>query len=237
MRSTCTKLRLKLAIENNCAASPVPQTVILKGGFEPHSRQFHYIHRKEVLSYSELLPELGLHCPKTFFTDYDPERQQGILIMEDLVQRGVTFCSALQPQGFAQIARRLTDLAKFHAASWNSPHLEPGGKWEWVDDLPVTNDHHFGLFLTPETWQKFMDLPQGSAVSREFHDLAWIKDAMKRFSADAARLPYSVIHGDTHLGNLYVEKDGTPGFFRCAGMLRAANAGGYLPHDLRDGRG
>ena len=38
-------------------------------------------------------------------------------------------------------------------------------------------------------------------------------EALERIEQLAARLPQAVVHGDTHLGNLYVEADGTPGFF------------------------
>lgn len=37
---------------------------------------------------------------------------------------------------------------------------------------------------------------------------AW--NAMHRY---ALGLPHCVLHGDVHLGNLYIEPDGTPGFF------------------------
>ena len=38
-------------------------------------------------------------------------------------------------------------------------------------------------------------------------------EALRRIQILAAQLPQAVVHGDTHLGNLYVEPDGTPGFF------------------------
>lgn len=51
---------------------------------------------------------------------------------------------------------------------------------------------------------------------------AW--DRMVRFSQ---QLPRCVLHGDVHLGNLYTEQDGSPGFFdtlasRGPGMLEVS---------------
>jgi aminoglycoside phosphotransferase (APT) family kinase protein len=37
--------------------------------------------------------------------------------------------------------------------------------------------------------------------------------AVDKIAILSARLPHCVHHGDTHLGNLYIDRDGTPGFF------------------------
>ena len=39
INTTCTKIRLSLDLENNRDDAPIPRTVILKGGFEAHSRK------------------------------------------------------------------------------------------------------------------------------------------------------------------------------------------------------
>ena len=73
-----------------------PKLLILKGGFEPHSRVLCHMHEREVRGYRDVLPIVKLPSPACYFADYDPERQQGIIIMDDLVARGVTFCHATQ---------------------------------------------------------------------------------------------------------------------------------------------
>jgi hypothetical protein len=109
MRSTCTKIRLKLELANNPAERPIPDILILKGGFEPHSRQMDYMHEKEANAYGKLLPELGLHTPTPYFADFDAESKQGIVIMEDLAKRGVTFCNPLVPHGTVPISSRVAN--------------------------------------------------------------------------------------------------------------------------------
>ena len=213
IRGTCTKIRLRLDLANNPTDDPIPETVILKGGFEPHSRDMHYILEKEVRAYAEILAPLGLRSPKAYFADYDPERKQGIIIMEDLVARGVTFCNPLQPQSFEQVARRLGELARFHARSWDSAEFRPGGKWDWVEDVPQNQLTYLGYFLQDEVWEGFVRSPRGAASSVRFHGMAWMKDSLNRLAALSAQLPHCVNHGDTHLGNLYEDVDGTPGFF------------------------
>jgi aminoglycoside/choline kinase family phosphotransferase len=227
VRSTCTKIRLRLDLDEAGRSAGIPERVILKGGFEAHARELAHMHEREVRGYRDVFPVLPLPAPTCHFADYDPERRQGIVIMDDLVARGVTFCSALKPQTYEQVARRLGVLARFHARSWNSPELEPGGRWcDLVDFFDVMRAF-FDRSVAPATWQRFITSPRGAAVSVRFHDRDWMVAAWDRLSAFSRRLPHCVLHGDVHLGNLYIEPDGTPGFLdtlasRGPGMLEVS---------------
>ena len=133
--------------------------------------------------------------------------------MDDLVARGVTFCHALKPQTHEQVARRLTALAQFHAKTWASAEIAPGGRWgDLVDFFDVMQDF-VDRNLSPDTWNRFVNSPRGAATSVRFHDRTWMTDAWNRMKRFAQRQPHCVLHGDIHLGNLYIEQDGTPGFF------------------------
>ena len=211
IHGTCTKLRLRLDVDQAGKRAGIPETVFMKGGFEPHSRQMDFMHAMEVRGY-RVLPFLGLPCPKPYFADFDPERRQGIVILEDLRARGVEFCDPLIPQTHDQVARRLSKLAQFHAKTWASPELRPGGRWGELPELTGLLGH-FQHYLEPEIWKRFIALPQGAAASVRFHDRPWAASALERMAALAKRLPHAVLHTDTHLGNLYVDRDGTPGFF------------------------
>lgn len=213
IRTTCTKIRLRLELENNREDAPIPETVILKGGFEPHSRAMSFMHHREAMSYATLLPPLGLRVPTPYFARWDEGSEQGIVIMEDLVARGVEFCSPLRPQSFEQIARRLKDLAVLHGKTWDSAEMQPGGKWDWLVDWSGNLDVYFGQFTEEATWNSFINSPRGAAVSTKFHDRHWMRDAMDRMGALSRTLPLSACHGDTHLGNLYIDTDGAPGFY------------------------
>jgi len=73
-------------------------------------------------------------------------------------------------------------------------------------------------YLQADIWQRFIDLPRGAAASVQFHDMDWMKDSLNRLPRLARDLPRAVLHGDTHLGNLYEDADGTPGFFDHAAL-------------------
>ena len=227
IHATTTKMRLKVDLDDHGKRAGIPELLILKGGFEPHSRVLCHMHEREVRGYRDVLPIVKLPSPACYFADYDPERQQGIIIMDDLVARGVTFCNALKPQTHEQIARRLTVLAQFHAKTWASAEIAPGGRWgDLVDFFDVMRDF-FDRNLEPDTWRRFVTSPRGAATSVRFHDRQWMIDAWNRMTHFAHQQPHCVLHGDIHLGNLYIEQDGTPGFFdtlasRGPGMLEVS---------------
>lgn len=208
---TCTKIRVTLDLDEAGREAGIAEKVILKGGFEPHSRAMPFMHEAEVRSYRETMPELGLHSPACYFADFDAERAQGIVIMEDLSARGATLCHPLEPHSPEAVARRLTALADYHAKTWGSAELEPGGRWGMLSRPLETG--HLQSFLEPEIWQRFVDLPRGRAVSTRFQDRHWMGRALERMHTLSISNPEVVAHGDTHLGNLFVEPDGTPGFF------------------------
>jgi len=225
--STCTKIFLKLKLDEAGRRAGIPERIVLKGGFEEQGRLWHQMHEREVRGYRDVLPALKLPSPACYFADYDSERLQGIIIMEDLVERGVTFCHASKPQSHAQVAQRLTALAQFHAQSWASADLAPGGRWGDLADFFGVMRPFVDTHLSPESWQRFVGMPRGAAVSVRFHDLAWMVEAFEQMERFARQLPHCVLHGDIHLGNLYIDRDGTPGFLdtlasRGPGMLEVS---------------
>jgi short chain dehydrogenase/Phosphotransferase enzyme family len=210
---TCTKIRLRLDLDAVGQRSGLPNTVILKGGFEPHSRAMHGTHEKEVHGYRDMLEVLGLRSPTCYFAEYDPARLQGIIIMEDLVARGVHFCHPLIPQTHEQVAARLSVLAAFHARTWASPGFAGGGQWDWSTDIMPAMRLYMAHYLQPDIWRQFIQSPRGAAASVRFHDRHWMNHAIDKMNRLSQRLPPCLVHGDTHLGNLYIDIDGTPGFF------------------------
>jgi aminoglycoside/choline kinase family phosphotransferase len=180
-----------------------------------------------VRGYRDIFPEIPLPSPACYFSDFDAARGQGIIIMDDLAARGVTFCHALKPQSPEQVARRLGVLAKFHAASWDSDALRPGGKWGDLADFFDVMRGFFERYSELAVWQGYVDLPRGAATSVRFHDRDWLVRSWGRLTAYAQQLPHCILHGDIHLGNLYIDTDGTPGFFdtlasRGPGMLEVS---------------
>ena len=64
---TCTKIRLGLDMDAAGRAAGIPDRVILKGGFEPHSRMMHYMHCEEVHAYADVRPHSPLRFPACWY--------------------------------------------------------------------------------------------------------------------------------------------------------------------------
>lgn len=211
IHTTCTKARFRLTYDRDIG---LPERMILKGGFEPHSERMQAISQWEARFYAEIAPHVPLVVPRAYYSGVEPGGWRAATLMEDLTLRGVTFCRAQEPFGFDHLCRRLDQLARFHAQTWNSPDLAPGGRWDWVSERLGDNAWEFNeYYLEPERWAACIASPRGAAVSRQFQDGAWMRHALRRLTEFGATDPTCLNHGDTHPGNLYVEQDGTPGFF------------------------
>lgn len=216
--STVLRVHLTPAADN--AARDLPASVMLKGGFEVFSRQrgADFTYRSLEMEYRAygMLPALGLNMPKVFHSQLDPDNAQMVMLMEDLTLRNVRFQRGLSPNNAPQVARRLTALADLHARTWGSPELEDRGRYAGLErnGAQMFLDYlEHGGFTDEEFYSKFAPLPRIQACPAKFADYDWLKRYVAYCAAMSAALPNCVIHGDTHLGNLYEEVDGTPGFF------------------------
>ena len=211
IRTTATKIRLRLKLDEAATRAGIPELVILKGGFEAHSQKVGIpeMHLKEVQAYRDVFPALKLPAPACYFADYDHQHKQGIVIMEDLVARGVTFCHALRPQSFEQACPAAARARSLSRQTWNSPDLLPGGRFgdlhEFFGSLMGFVHYH----LEPETWERFKGSAQRACVSQTLLSREWMAQAFPRMVTFARTLPQCVIHGDMHLNNLYIDSDGT----------------------------
>jgi hypothetical protein len=211
---TSTKVAVRAVCDGVEGEAHLPERLIVKGGFEAHSVALGPMYLNEMRFYRDVQPRVAINSPACFYTGHDPSSHQSIVVMEDLRSRGVRFCDPLEPQHPDTVARRLEAMAGYHAQTWDSPDLRPGGPLDWVggrhEGWSVTYQERY---LAPEVWSHYIGSPRGTAISRTLHD----RNGMRRALAGLGRLhqasPACLCHGDTHLGNLYTDADGTPGFF------------------------
>ena len=96
----------------------------------------------------------------------------------------------------------------------NSPEFAAGGRFAWITSrFSGWSVEYQNRYFVPDVWQHYVESPRGAAVSARLHDRAWMQRALARIGEIEATEPVCLIHGDTHLGNLYIEADGKPGFF------------------------
>lgn len=213
IRGTCTKIRLWLELDDAGRRAGIPETVFLKGGFEEHSRNLDFVLMTEALGYRDL-PDLSkLNAPTCYYADWDEEQRQGIIIMEDLARRQITFGNPLRPRSFEEVSKTLALLARYHAATWGFPDVLRVPRLDWVETAPPFSRPSMQHYLQPEVWDHYVSLPRGAATSTRFHDREWAVGALARMAKLSEEVPNCIIHGDSHLGNAYFAPDGTVGFY------------------------
>jgi hypothetical protein len=212
---TSTKIRVRPTLKyEHRGSGKLGATLIVKGGFESHSPAMREMYLNEMRFYRDVQPLVDIRSPACHFAGTDPNSHQSIVVMEDLDARRVEFCDPLRPQTFQQVATRLEAIARYHAQTWNSPQFAAGGRLEWVLGRHESwSASYQDRYLAPDQWRHYMQLPRGTAVSRVLQDREWMTRALRYLAHYHQHWPVCLCHGDTHLGNLYIEPDGTPGFF------------------------
>ena len=125
----------------------------------------------------------------------------------------MTFLRAQTPLDYQQEARFLDSLARLHAQWWNRPELQDSGRLGWImTPFDGPSREYQERYLRADVWDSYMAKPRGAATPKSLHDRERMRAALERLAEFHASSPMTLAHGDTHLGNLYVERDGTPGF-------------------------
>ena len=214
IKGTSTKIRIRPRYCADPACVPLPATLIVKGGFEAHSPAMQPMYLNEMRFYRDIQPQVSIRSPTCYFADTDADSHQSIVIMEDLARRGVEFCHPLRPQTYAQVSRRLAAIARYHAQTWNSGEFAAGGTLAWLggrhEGWSLAYQQHY---LEPARWDHYMQQPRAMVVPRRLCNRSWMMQALQYLADYHRQWPLCLHHGDTHLGNLYVEPDGEPGFF------------------------
>lgn len=204
----CTKVRLAARTNRN----DFPSSLMMKVGFEPHSDAMRMMHVNEYHAYADLLPTVDLNAPRCFGAVRDDEGR-ALVVLEDLCLRDVEFLALQKPVGFDLAKGFLEGLAGLHARWWNAPDLDT--RFGWVPDTgEEALAHYFNLLDTPEHFQRYATSPRGAAMPRMLLDPQRIHAAHVAMSAAhrSENMAMVINHGDMHLGNLYLDADGTPGF-------------------------
>lgn len=217
LHGASTKFRIEPEYDTRGKTEGLPRLVIVKGGFEEHSPAAENAHMYllEMMYYREIAPLLNMRSPKCYYAGRDPDSHQAIVILEDLAERDVSFFNAYRTQTYAQVAKRLDAMAKYHAQTWGSSEFAPEGRFSWIPSRYRSSPYieRAEYLLSPDVWNTFMRMPRGAALPRPLRDAGRLRHALQAMARAHDYATLCLIHGDTHLGNVYEEPDGTPGFF------------------------
>jgi aminoglycoside phosphotransferase (APT) family kinase protein len=189
----------------------LPSSYCVKAGYEPHNA--HLLeggaYSREARFYRDLAPRLGMSTPRVFLADYDVSTNQGVILMENLHERNVVFGDAHRGFTRDEAARVLAELAKLHAGTWSATHT---GDFAWVPSVLATIADPDYIFAN-DRLQELLDGSRGDSVPGAVRDGARLHDALQVLAERNDGSPHCLLHGDTHVRNMYLDSDGMPGLY------------------------
>jgi hypothetical protein len=194
-------------------ADPVPDglapALCVKGYFNEIGRAACYVGAPEAGFYRDLVVATGVRTLNSVYADIDPGTRHGVIITEDVVSQGGTFLDCNSPYTPDQTAQTLAELAGLHAATWADPRYADA---EWLEPRLGRVLEVWGPSTTIDIISANFDGPNGQRVPGEVCDAHRLVDAYRRLmaltAAEIATKPWCVIHGDAHVGNLFVDAAG-----------------------------
>src|SRR3990170_8539719 len=179
-----------------------PQSLIAKlPAAAPENREvaeFFRFYEREVRFYEQIADTVELRTPRCYYSAFEPETGDYVLLLEDLAPAKVG--DQLAGCTVEQAELCIRELAKFHAAWWDNPKLDQ------LDWMPSIDDDWYVESVIDsysQSWDPFIE-NLGYLLSPELRDVALrygktIRTMMNQFAVR----PRTIVHGDYRLDNLF----------------------------------
>jgi hypothetical protein len=217
-----TKLLLDIETNDVGTAAGIPNQVCLKTGFEgSHFDVGRTFYASETVAYGEWLGEVPVRIPRCYYAAIDEVNGQSLVLIEDLIARGVTINHTTRPLSPDQAALGLSAFATLHAKWWgtNGPAGLPpsGGLWPTGGTIELVAEN-------------LEEHGRAEVLADELCDPERLVRALSAVHPRWNQGPLSLNHGDSHLGNTYFDIDGAFGFFdwQASGMRTWAHDLSYF---------
>lgn len=216
---SATKARLHIDYAREGNPHALPSTMWAKAGWTVHLPETLAMCATEALFFRDLSPVLPASFPRSFFEMVSGDGINGLVLLEDLLERGVTFGNEAGQSGDLSddaILKVLSLQAGYHAALWQNdkledyPWLKPGGAILRSNVIDV----YLGL------WEQAEALPRFRYVPDFLRDQPRVRRALKRMQEGDLRDGNCIVHGDAHQANLYFDAQGRPGYLDWATVMR-----------------
>jgi hypothetical protein len=155
-----------------------------------------------------------MQCPtaQCYYADWDADgRGQGLILLEDLIDRGGKFGHSTQHAGVDGVATALEGLAKLHGSLWNSPLISPENAPWLQTSMRTPVDHDQVRIMWHWICENLKDPNFRAIAPKHYLDeprrVEWAFDRLVDFER-AFEAPYCIILGDCHQGNTYILPDG-----------------------------
>ena len=185
------------------------------------------MYRNEVRFYRDIRHELAIEAPRAFASVFDEETGQFGVIMEDLTLRSARFPNATTPVALEEVTGLVHTLAALHAHYWASSRFQRDLSW-----LPTPRSggmyeifKSMGLTLVRDQVEKNDFKAESIRPLNRSVDQLW--EALWKVQDILDSEPSTLLHGDPHIGNTYLLRDGNGGLLDWQLMVK-----GRWAHDL-----
>jgi aminoglycoside phosphotransferase (APT) family kinase protein len=201
-RSSGTTGRARFALTS--ASSAVPPTVFVKlAPFDERQRGFVTkigMGVAEARFYRDLAWEVPVRVPRAFYAETDDDRY--VMVLEDLEAAGCWFPNPTDADISARAHDIVEQLGLLHRQFWQSPRFDADGDLSWLANRGTGDAGGGATFV-----QMAVD-NLGDQLSQSFHRMAELYLARGREIVQLWNSgPRTLVHGDPHLGNLFVAHD------------------------------
>ena len=204
---TSTSARFNLTYDRDGGHADLPPAIYVKGGFDAVMRRRVWAALiQEARFYADFAPDVPVNIPVAYFAGVDEEQRQGIVILEDMSARGVRFGVASDPSDIDKVAAIIEGQAKLHARFWGDKRLPDYAFW--VDPAKAFCSYAF----RPSNWDLVSERSYGPMMLEVMPTRERALELMDRLWAIDEGRTQTLLHGDCHVGNLFYEADGRPGF-------------------------
>jgi len=222
-----TSGRTVLDLDYEGASADLPRRMLVKQAQLELSPEALY--DNEVGFYGRLRPEIEIETVRAFGCGFDRESCTYALLLEDLRQRGVTFPNVTVAVSLDSMRSLLDLLARLHARYWQSPRFS--GDLSWVQ-THVSGPLHEKFHRPDALPVAIADRVAAVQFKREMVQRMGVTvddlyNGFKALQHHQSRLPNTLLHGDTHIGNTYLLPDGSGGLLDWQLFVR-----GYCLHDV-----
>lgn len=160
----------------------------------------------EACFYRDLAGPSGIRTLRAVYADVDHVTNNSVIITEDVVPEGAVFLDALSDYTPDQTAQSLEQLAQLHSSTWMSPAWSTQS---WLETRLRGYTEVRGLAEIKFNFEG----PIGGHVPDGARDAERLYGAYSALAADTPSVtPWCVIHGDAHVGNVYLDGEGRPSF-------------------------
>ena len=161
----------------------------------------------EAYFYRDVIGDTPAESLACVYADVEESTRRSVIITEDVLASGGEFLDTLSPYTPDQAAESLVQLARLHASTWLNPRFSETSWLNWR--IPF-----YRHYRSVEDIQLAFDGPVGSGIPQEAKDAFRLRSGFKKLTADDPRESgvWSIIHGDTHVGNVFLDSDRQPRF-------------------------